>query len=132
MVYNFDEPFPDNWSFTLFTAVPKDGILQMVNALQYTIGMQIAKNPDAFGKALMDQREDLVLFLHSMFSANTLYLSPLMECLEECRLTLSKLMLTIFSYKPKESNNSLSEDDVQELLSIWIYLTEKMCHLYDK
>jgi hypothetical protein len=132
MVYDFDEPFPDNWSFTLFTAIPKEGILHMIHTLQYTMEMQITKNPNVFVKALMDQREDLVLFLHSMFSANTLYINSLVENLEEIRFGLSKLMLTICSFNPEDAELSLSDDDVQEFLSIWIYLTEKMCYLSDK
>jgi hypothetical protein len=132
IVYDFDETFPEHWSFSLFTAVPREQLVGILTTLHLVFETQTNNDPVKVFRFLSQGREELVLFLNAIFSTTALCVSGNVHLLEQTRFILSKLMLTICNFKHLESNSELDLDDLQELISVWLYLSEKMCFLSNR
>jgi hypothetical protein len=132
IVYEFDEAFPEHWSFLLLTAVERDQLIGILVTLHSVIDGKSRSNPEAVFHFLSEGREELILFLNAIFSTNALCVSGNIHMLEQTRCTLSKLMLNICDFKDLDRKKELEKDDLQELVSLWLYLSEKICFLSNR
>ncbi|KAI8901973.1 hypothetical protein BC833DRAFT_575226 [Globomyces pollinis-pini] len=133
--HDVGEPFPTTWSYTTVTSLSKQLILEIMAHITRTFTSQLVEDPDSYFQALSETFTHLLRFLTVMFSSNVLYLHKSEFNFFEVWNALLYVYLPlvgISNEKPiADGQTACSNHVYTEILKSFIFLTEKMCQLFD-
>jgi hypothetical protein len=129
ITYDFSIELPSNWSFSLITCISLDEHLRLMDSVtKFLIDKSHSKTK--IFDFVNQHRETIVLLITSLFSSGVLFSSPEFVTLDSVRNRLSTIMLKICHVESDRDSIELEIENIPELLSLWIYLIQKICFLF--